>query len=59
MKAQKIILTIVVNTLSTDILPRLIREVADKIAIEYVSGELNTADGDSMLWEITQKPVEF
>ncbi len=59
MKANKIILTVTVEALSTDSLIALLFQVQDQLGAENVEGCLVSDDGDTVKWAIERIPVEF
>ncbi len=59
MKAEKVIVTIVMESLSIDTLNGMLFSVIEQIEKEAESGELKMQDGDCIKWKTTRKAVEF
>jgi hypothetical protein len=59
MKADKVIVTIKMESLSIDVLRGMLASVADRVDEEAESGKLVMADGDQIEWTTERTPVEF
>lgn len=59
MKAEKIIVTIVVEGLSIDILRGQLEEVLSAVGREHICGCLHSDDGDIVTWKTEKTPVSF
>lgn len=59
MKAQKVTIKVVVETLHIDSVPALLHEIAHQILSENISGVLCKEDGDNVKWEHSAVNVEF
>ena len=59
MRAQKITVGIITETLSIDSVPSLLVRMMECLGNEMHNGSLTADDGDSITWTTTQTPVEF
>lgn len=59
MKAQKVMVTITIETLSTDSVRYMLYQAGDKIHSEALNGNLRMEDGDEVTWNTEIKSVEF
>ena len=59
MKANKVVVTIKVESLSIDVLPSLLMEVINQVKSEYENGKLEASDGDSVEWKTERNEVEI
>ena len=59
MKAQKIIVTITVETLSPDSVRAVLASAGEQLHREVASGMLRMEDGDMVEWDTVVKEVEF
>jgi hypothetical protein len=59
MKAEKVTVTIHVESLSIDALRGLLTSALEEIEAEAENGELSMSDGDLVKWTTVRKSVEF
>ncbi len=59
MKAQKVTVTIVVETLSIDSVRSVLAQAGEQIHLEVAEGRLRMEDGDQVEWETTFTDVDF
>ena len=59
MKANKVTVTIKVESLSIDVLRSLLAKVIEQVDEEYENGKLVADDGDTVEWNTERKEVEF
>ena len=59
MNASKVTVSIVVESLSVDVVHGLLEEVAEHIDREIENGNLSMSDGDSVTWKTVRKDVAF
>lgn len=59
MKANKVTVTLVMESLSVDCLRGLVTEAVSRIEAEFTNGELVADDGDVIRWKTESRPVEF
>jgi hypothetical protein len=59
MRADKVTVTIKMESLSVDTLRGMISQVAEQVESGAESGHLEMQDGDRIEWSTVRKPVEF
>lgn len=59
MKANKVTVTIKIESLSIDVLRSLLAKVVEQVEEEYENGKLVADDGDMVEWNTERKEVEF
>lgn len=59
MKANKVTVTIKIESLSIDVLRSLLAKVIEQVDEEYENGKLVADDGDTVEWNTERKEVEF
>ncbi len=59
MKAEKVTVTIEMESLSIDTLSAMLCSVMEQVEKEAENGELKMQDGDCIKWKTTRKAVEF
>lgn len=59
MKAEKVTVTIEMESLSIDVLRSMLAKVIEQVQGEAENGELSMQDGDVIRWQTTRKPITF
>lgn len=59
MKADKVTVTIKMESLSIDVLRGMLEQVINNVDNEVESGNLAMQDGDVITWDTKRTPVEF
>ena len=59
MKAEKVTVTIVMESLSIDVLKGMLTDVIEQVERGAISGELSMSDGDLIKWSSKFESVEL
>jgi len=59
MKATKYTVTIKIEVLSLNVIPSITSQAIEQIRSEFVSGQLQANDGDTITWKTEQQQVNI